>query len=1100
MTKRIFSLMILSLLLACMLAVTAFGARTAEEARQVDPRLIKSEVYSFGDAGYMDYSQVDQSQEAPRMSLGDASASLSPGAKIGDTWYEFQRNGSMRRMITWGTHGTPDTMLVHMNYMMSPDATAAAPDRCYYYYSWNAAVGAEACKGRVQSTGSTNEKGGYVVVDVTNDNRGIPGGHYSPEAGIDPYKTRPYFDFEPGGCFFTGYSIPVDTGESCQWDGRTGLGNDGYIWPAIALQEGTDTILHVLAAETAPAAADPQVVAYFRNVNPENGGVWEVRCVDTIYDISEDIDCNDAGMVVITWVANRPCNDDPSGCDTCSCSGQDGYSEHDYVQWDNDIYYQVSTDGGANWLPRENVTKHEDECNGGNDPYPYRPYTSLNVLLDPSNDIHIVWGARYWPTDANCGGDAGLYRGRVFHYCPTECGVRTVHDANRDQENCSPNSWCLNADKPSISYCDGKLYTLFAQYNDIPGGVDDDCAVESNPGFPAGAANGDLWLCVSGDNGVTWDKARNLTKSYTPACSLDCADETYSSMARYGTNYSGNFSGANIVVPDDCTDPGTYYLDIMYVDDKSAGGAIQDQGWWALADVRWMRVPCCPLISAPSLSLDPPIIGYPTWTKHGIQKDVDVICENTGNAPLVFTSITLTQTDGPGGSLGKSNDPTTIPSGCANKHTMQVHINNGGTVNTPNTIVYLAGEITYNWAPSESKVLPIEAWVVDTLIAPVYDTISTSCLSLVVSNSGNFGHQGEEKTNMDYYDAGDCDTTATVYVYDGSPIIGYVKGGNDTLVSFSIFDVTYVDTSALRPVGDTTSTDSTAYYGIFKSGVIVTSDSMIAIEKIWYAPITDPDTCSFVIQEIRVYLYDDLRTPPTSVRIGEGIDFDIPADTGSRNNSGFDYPHNLIYQQGSEEDDEGCQPNDTRWGGIDFLAGYKNGVEYKTTPHGAYTKDNSTYVYPEGGFHQDSLFKYMANSGYAISDSSNADLHTVMTFDTLATLLPGDTYVYYVEIVTHWNGTLADLLEEVEQSLQFFEDYIRPVSSSCCKVRGDVDGTGSIDVGDLTYLVAYLFQGGAPPPCDIEGDVDGTGSIDVGDLTYLVAYLFQGGANPPPCT
>ncbi|MFH1374403.1 MAG: dockerin type I repeat-containing protein [bacterium] len=72
-------------------------------------------------------------------------------------------------------------------------------------------------------------------------------------------------------------------------------------------------------------------------------------------------------------------------------------------------------------------------------------------------------------------------------------------------------------------------------------------------------------------------------------------------------------------------------------------------------------------------------------------------------------------------------------------------------------------------------------------------------------------------------------------------------------------------------------------------------------------------------------------------------------------------------------------------------------------------------------------------------------------------------------------------------------------SFGCCDKRGDVDNTGAIDVGDLTYLVAYLFQGGPPPPCEDEGDVDGTGSIDVGDLTYLVAYLFQGGPAPPPC-
>ncbi|MFH1372524.1 MAG: lectin like domain-containing protein [bacterium] len=80
---------------------------------------------------------------------------------------------------------------------------------------------------------------------------------------------------------------------------------------------------------------------------------------------------------------------------------------------------------------------------------------------------------------------------------------------------------------------------------------------------------------------------------------------------------------------------------------------------------------------------------------------------------------------------------------------------------------------------------------------------------------------------------------------------------------------------------------------------------------------------------------------------------------------------------------------------------------------------------------------------------------------------------------------------------------IGTISAGCCENRGNVDGIvgtgGPIDVGDLTYLVAYLFQSGSPPPCPGEGDVDKSGNIDVGDLTYLVAYLFQSGLPPLSC-
>ncbi len=60
----------------------------------------------------------------------------------------------------------------------------------------------------------------------------------------------------------------------------------------------------------------------------------------------------------------------------------------------------------------------------------------------------------------------------------------------------------------------------------------------------------------------------------------------------------------------------------------------------------------------------------------------------------------------------------------------------------------------------------------------------------------------------------------------------------------------------------------------------------------------------------------------------------------------------------------------------------------------------------------------------------------------------------------------------------------------------DMDLSWSVDVGDLTHLVAYLFQGGLPPVVLNTADVNASCEISVDDLTYLVAYLFQGGPAP----
>jgi len=65
-------------------------------------------------------------------------------------------------------------------------------------------------------------------------------------------------------------------------------------------------------------------------------------------------------------------------------------------------------------------------------------------------------------------------------------------------------------------------------------------------------------------------------------------------------------------------------------------------------------------------------------------------------------------------------------------------------------------------------------------------------------------------------------------------------------------------------------------------------------------------------------------------------------------------------------------------------------------------------------------------------------------------------------------------------------------------IRGDADYSQSINVADLTYLVAHLFLSGPPPVSLQAGDVNSDYTFTVEDITYLVAYLFLGGT--PPAT
>jgi hypothetical protein len=66
---------------------------------------------------------------------------------------------------------------------------------------------------------------------------------------------------------------------------------------------------------------------------------------------------------------------------------------------------------------------------------------------------------------------------------------------------------------------------------------------------------------------------------------------------------------------------------------------------------------------------------------------------------------------------------------------------------------------------------------------------------------------------------------------------------------------------------------------------------------------------------------------------------------------------------------------------------------------------------------------------------------------------------------------------------------------------GDVNADKQVDVGDVIYLVNYLFVGGSAPECTPItscGDANVDGEVDAGDAIYLVNYLFIGGS-PPGC-
>jgi hypothetical protein len=75
------------------------------------------------------------------------------------------------------------------------------------------------------------------------------------------------------------------------------------------------------------------------------------------------------------------------------------------------------------------------------------------------------------------------------------------------------------------------------------------------------------------------------------------------------------------------------------------------------------------------------------------------------------------------------------------------------------------------------------------------------------------------------------------------------------------------------------------------------------------------------------------------------------------------------------------------------------------------------------------------------------------------------------------------------------------IPAGFCRVprfrRGDVNGSGLIDISDVIFGLAWLFQSGAPPPCIAAADINGDAGVDISDPIYLLIHLFLSGPSPP---
>ncbi|MEW5923737.1 MAG: C1 family peptidase [Candidatus Zixiibacteriota bacterium] len=63
-------------------------------------------------------------------------------------------------------------------------------------------------------------------------------------------------------------------------------------------------------------------------------------------------------------------------------------------------------------------------------------------------------------------------------------------------------------------------------------------------------------------------------------------------------------------------------------------------------------------------------------------------------------------------------------------------------------------------------------------------------------------------------------------------------------------------------------------------------------------------------------------------------------------------------------------------------------------------------------------------------------------------------------------------------------------------ICGDADGSGGINILDITFVITFLYKGGPAPAVMQSADVDSSGAVNLLDVTRMIAYMYKGGSAP----
>ena len=203
MRRRITLAIVLSLLMIAVSASSVFSAKEAWESPRYNPIIRQVVDYALP----MEQPRIGfrdtRNGNSPTASLGTSVPSASPGAAIGNTYYDYQTNNRMNRRTqvgrNWDTDLNDSLTLIHAVWMdlLGPDLQENV--RTAGYGAYSAADGVYLTEVNI---GFDPTYSGYFELEVSESNHAIVCGHWTPDGNTDLYTPTVWYDDSPGEAGF----------------------------------------------------------------------------------------------------------------------------------------------------------------------------------------------------------------------------------------------------------------------------------------------------------------------------------------------------------------------------------------------------------------------------------------------------------------------------------------------------------------------------------------------------------------------------------------------------------------------------------------------------------------------------------------------------------------------------------------------------------------------------------------------------------------------------------------------------------------------------------------------------------------------------------